>query len=202
MTSDPNATRMRDGGRPHARTAGLAGASRAVALLLATLALPLTACAEAGTLPGTSGSPTVDERRVGIYAGVIRDLIEGPDGPVYVWTELCSGAEGAAFGDDPDSCPDSLTPPEREAIASLLGEDVPLLEFVEEAEPIGQEILERGGAELVGLGPIEEVESRIQVAASHVCGNVCGSGSLWVVEETGEGWAITGPAPGHGVWIS
>jgi len=201
MTWDPNATHKRDAEHLDARRPR-ASASRTVALVLASLTLSLSGCAEDGTPSGSTGSPTVDEARIGVYAAVIRDVIEFRTDPVYVWTELCSSAEGAAFGDDLEACPDSLSSSEQEAIASVLAADVPQLEFVQEAEAIAQDIFDHGGAELVRLGPIEEVEGRTQVAASHVCGNLCGSGSVWVVEETEDGWAITGPAPGHGVWIS
>lgn len=202
MTWGPNATRERDAEHLDARKPGRASASRVVALVLASFALSLSGCAEDRTPSGSTGSPTVDETRVRVYAAVIRDVIEFRAGPVYAWTELCSSAEGAGFGKDPEACTDSLSSAEQDAISSLLAADVPQLEFVEEAEAIARDIFDHGGAELIRLGTIDEVGGRTQVAASHVCGNLCGSGSVWVVEETEEGWTITGPAPGHGVWIS
>ena len=172
---------------------------RRAVLFLSILATTMSACAEVGT-PSAGSEPTaVDARRIEIYGAVIRDVVEFGTGPVYVWTELCDNADAAAEHYSP--CPHSLTATEQQAIVSLLAEEVPKLRFIEDAQAVAEEVFE-GGSELVRLGPIQEIEGRVQVPAMHVCGNVCGGGSVWVVEETSEGWVVVGPAPGQGEWIS
>lgn len=159
----------------------------------------LSACAESGTTFDANPSPAVDPRRVEIFAATIRDVIEFKDGPVYVRTEICDNADQAGhFG----PCTDSITAAEQEAIASLLVDEVPEVTFVEDTEAVDEEIFVGANVELVRLGQIEEIEGRIQVAAMHNCGNVCGGGSVWILEERSGGWVVTGSAPGHGEWIS
>jgi len=173
---------------------------RTVVPFLLIFAITLSACAEGGTPSGGSEPPAVDARRIEIYGAVIRDVVEFRDGPVYVWTELCDNADAAASRYSP--CPDSLMAAEQQAIVSLLADEVAELRFIEDTEAAAGDVFDGEGGELVRLGPIEEVDGRIQVPAMHLCGNVCGGGSVWVVEETSDGWAVAGSAPGYGEWIS
>lgn len=178
--------------------------------------------AESATVAAPSGAsdpPPIDSRRVSIYSAVIHDVIEYRSGPVFVWTQLCEHADEATahYG----SCPETLTTPEQDAIVALLAEDVPNLSFVAETETVAQDMLDGAGAELVRLGPIEELHEvvegdtrfvriqvpamhifRIQVPAMHICGGLCGGGSVWEVEQTNDGWEVIGPASGYGEWIA
>lgn len=148
--------------------------------------------------PGVTESGTADSRTVSIYAAVIRDVIEFRNRPVFVWTQLCEDADAAAAHYGP--CPEALTPLEQEAIVALLASDVPNLSFVAETETVDQDIFDNIGAEVVRLGPIEELRKvverderdvRIQVPAMHICGGKCGGGSVWVVKQNNDGWEVT-----------
>lgn len=88
---------------------------------------------------------------------------------------------------------------------------LPNLSFVAETETVAQDMLDGAGAELVRLGPIEELHEvvegdtrfvRIQVPAMHICGGLCGGGSVWEVEQTNDSWEVIGPASGYGEWIA
>lgn len=173
---------------------------RTVVPFLSIFAIALLACAKGGTPSGGGETPPEDTRRIEIYGAVIRDVVDFRDGPVYVWTELCENADAAASQYSP--CPDSLTAAEQQAIVSLLADDVAELSFIRDTQAVAGDVFDGDGGELVRLGPIERIEGRIQVPAMHLCGNVCGGGSVWVVEETSDGWAVAGSAPGYGEWIS
>lgn len=173
---------------------------RNVKLIVTIGAFALAACANETTPSPIGGQPPqVDERRVEIYAAVIRDVVEFQDVTVYVWTQICEGADGVG---DTAPCPEALTADEQTAVASLLANEISDVRFVDQTEAVAQGIFDGNGGELVRLGPITQVDGRVQVPGSHHCGGLCGGGSIWVVEETGGDWRVTGPAPGHGVWIS
>jgi hypothetical protein len=59
-------------------------------------------------------------------------------------------------------------------------------------EPI-QEIL---------LGPIVHKADGLRVEGGSVCGGLCGSGSVYVLVETGNGYEVTGTDQTYGTWIS
>lgn len=169
-------------------------------LVFAAVAV-LAGCARGqGTAPGGDGSSGVaaDPRRLAIYEAVIRDQVEWTGETVWIFERLCADAEGP---DVRGPCPESFTQAERSALSDALA-DLGRIRFVSQAEPIVDRIFDEGGGFLVRAGPIDGDGDRVEVPASHYCGGLCGGGSLWVVERTGEGWDVTGPVPGHGVWIS
>ncbi len=172
---------------------------RRVAVLVLVLAVAAVACGRnlEPAAPGDGGDG-VDQRKIAIYEAVIRAQVEFKEDPVYIYTRLCEKAGDPGGKQD---CPDALSPEEQDALLTALSDYSPLA-FVSETGDITDRILGGEGGQLIHLGPIAEVDGRIQVPGSHYCGGLCGGGSTWVVEETAEGWEVTGPAPGEGVWMS
>jgi hypothetical protein len=174
-----------------------------LALSIVALVIPLAACADrsgrGGGEPGSTSS-SLDERRLGIYEAAIRNQIEFTNENVWILERICTDADGADGGHG--ECADAFSPAEQDALLRALV-DVPEVRFVEHTEALTQRIFEgKEHGQIVRVGPIVERDGRVEVAASHYCGGLCGGGSVWVVERGEDGWTVTGPAPGHGVSIS
>jgi hypothetical protein len=163
--------------------------------------LAAAACARAATpAGGTAPSPSIDPQRLGIYEAVIRDQIEFKSEHVWIYEQICNDAEGPSSGHG--SCPDLFSDDEQAALLAALS-DVPDVEFVSDTADLTDRIFNGDIAgQIVRVGPIVERDGGFEVAASHYCGGLCGGGSTWLVRQAGDGWEVTGPAPGHGVWIS
>ena len=160
-----------------------------------------TACAKPTAAAGGSGpSPSIDPERLGIYEAVIRNQIEFKGQHVWIYDQICEDAEGPGRSKGP--CPDAFSQDEQEALLQALS-DVPRIEFVSETDALTDRIF-KGDAtgQIIRVGPIVEREGDVEVAASHHCGGLCGGGSTWLVQQADDGWRVSGPAPGHGAWIS
>jgi hypothetical protein len=175
-----------------------------LALSIAVLLASLAACADRG--PGAGGgepgstSSGLDERRLSIYEAAIRSQIEFRDEKVWIFDRICTDAEGPGDGDG--ECPDAFSPAEQDALLRALA-DMPSVRFVEDTEALTQRIFDgKEHGQIVRVGPIVEGDGRVELAASHYCGGLCGGGSVWLVERDEDGWMVTGPVPGHGVWVS
>jgi hypothetical protein len=160
-----------------------------------------TACAKpAAPGAGSGPSPSIDAERLGIYEAVIRSQIEFDEERVWIYDRICEGAEGP--GSAEGTCPDAFSPDEQQALLQALS-DVPHVEFVSGTDALTDRIFNgEVTGQIIRVGPIVERDDDVEVAGSHYCGGLCGGGSVWLVREAGDGWEVTGPAPGHGTWIS
>lgn len=166
------------------------------ALVVAVL---LAACAESSLVPGgssTSPSPTPSETspRVAIYETMIRHLVD-PKGaqPIYVTTKVCGMLMKAKT-----ECPDPLSIEEQEALLPML-DDLGDIEFRDEGDPplpLDEPIQE------ILLGPIVHKLDGLRVEGGSVCGGLCGTGSVYVLDETGGGYQVTGIDHTYGTWIA
>jgi hypothetical protein len=174
---------------------------RSMAVLSVSVLLALSACAKpTGRSIGGSTETGVDGRRLGIYEAVIRSQIEFRNENVWIFDRICGGADGAAAPAGP--CPDRFSAAEQEAIVTALTE-IPHVEFVDATGALTHRIFDgTEHGQIVRVGPIVERDGHVEVEASHYCGNVCAGGSVWAVEPDGDGWRVTGPAPGHGVGMA
>jgi hypothetical protein len=173
---------------------------------IAVLLLPLAACTNGR--PGSQGgdpssaSSGPDQYRLRIYEAVIRSQIEFGDQRVWVLDRICPNAGRGGAGGGHGKCPEAFSPGEQDALLEALT-DVPTVRFVHDTRPLTQRIFDgRRHGQIVRVGPIVERGGRVEVPASHYCGGLCGGGSVWSVERDEDGWTVTGPAPGHGAWVS
>jgi hypothetical protein len=177
---------------------------RRPAIMVCVLILA-TACAKSpGPAPALAGrtepSPSIDPQRVGIYEAVVRSQIEFRGEHVWIYDQICEDAEAA--GESDGRCPEAFSADEQRALLEALS-DVRKVEFVSNTAGLTDRIFDGDVAgQIIRVGPIVERNDRIEVAASHYCGGLCGGGSTWHVRQTADGWEVIGPAPGHGVWIS
>ena len=158
----------------------------------AEISVSVTAMAHSGPAlvgPDDPAWPDV-ERRLGIYEAMIRYLAAGEQDPIYVSTELCSML-GEPVG---RPCSDRLSRLEQLQLASRLA-DLGGVVFNNEG---GSEELPR-----ILLGPIVETASGgLRVEGGSVCGGLCGSGAMYVVNETDSGYEILGTDDSYGSWIA
>lgn len=175
----------------------------ALSLLPACVGEPATTPRNAAPSGGTRDERTAstvaqDERTVAIYEAVIRDQVEWRGDPVWIFDRLCRGAGDARRG---GRCPESLSQSQKRALSAALA-DLGPIRFVSVTDPVVDQIFAGKRGFLVRLGPIDGRGDRVQVAASHYCGGLCGGGSTWVVQRADAAWKVSGPAPGSAVWIS
>lgn len=164
-------------------------------LLLVTASAILVACAEdpAPIAPAASREPTVDpidEARPEIYESLTRELLEVEKlewDEIVVLTELC---EAAAEPAAPAVCEAPLSPAEQEDLAARLDDlDTPV-SFVDD---LGEDVFsERVHTIVVMLGPIDETEAGVEVGGGYICGGLCGSGTTYLLEDSDDGWEVTG----------
>jgi hypothetical protein len=139
--------------------------------------------------PEDSGSA----RRSEVYEVLIRHLVN-PKGtqPIYVLTDLCFQLMRGEH-----RCPDDLTPEEQQALSEGL-QDLGDIVFrsMDDPGPPSEEFQE------VVLGPIVESPNGLLVEGGNVCGGVCGSGAVYIVVATENGYKVTGTDDKYGQWIA
>jgi hypothetical protein len=174
-------------------------------LSIAVLLLPLAACAD--RRPDSDGAigarrvPVEGHRRLRIYDAVIRSQIEFRNERVWIFDRICPNAGRGRAGGGDGRCPEEFSPAEQDALLEALT-DVPSVQFVDTGRLTERIFDGKEHGQIVRVGPIVERGGRVEVPASHYCGGLCGGGSVWSVERGEDGWTVTGPAPGHGAWVS
>jgi hypothetical protein len=167
-----------------------------------------TACARS-VIPGPSvGPPTpaIDQARIAIYEATLRHLAGSGFGgdwkTVFINARICRGAGSATERRD---CKDRFNPEEQDELLERLSDLKGEVRFVapEELDRVIESIFEgESGDVLLHVGPIETRGGGVDVAGSHYCGGLCAGGAVWMLEESTDGWTVTGPNPKYGVWIS
>ena len=144
-----------------------------------------------GTTGGTP-APELDEQRLGVYSALIEELVGRADGlaRVYVLTGLCADAADPM---GPKACDDSLSEAERAALRERLA--IEHLRFIDDPTPLYDDDWMQGRrGEIVssrsGRSWSEPVRSGS--GASYGCGGLCGSGDMYVLEESGGDWSVVG----------
>jgi hypothetical protein len=168
-------------------------------LLLVTVTATLVACAEdpAPIPPATSPEPTVDpidETRLDIYESLSRELVGVEEiewKQIVVLTKLCEAAGEPAA---PAGCEDSLSPQEQEALTTRLEDLGAPVTFVDDTTSLYDENWLSGELDMIvlRLGTIAETATGVEVGGSFGCGGLCGSGTTYRLEETSDGWEVTG----------
>jgi len=157
----------------------------------ASYAWPEPLCLDA---EGSDRSASSDSsRRVEVYETLIRHLAD-PEGsqPIYVLSDLC-----AQLMEPEVTCSDRLSREEQEELGMRL-RDLGDIVFRAEDDPAFadepfQEIL---------LGPIVEKPDGLRVEGGSVCGGLCGSGAVYVLVATHDGYQVMGTDDSYGSWIS
>ena len=157
---------------------------RRILFTLGLVAALLTACADPSPPgSGSSASPTPSD---GTSASPASSE-SSPRLAVYE-TLICYDA----------NCPDHLSSEEQQELTVRLQDlgdivfrshDDPGLSFDE----LFQEIL---------LGPIVEKPDGLRVEGGSVCGGPCGTGPVYVLEATEDGYEVTGRDDQYGTWIA
>jgi hypothetical protein len=182
---------------------------RRILFTLGLVAALLTACADPSTPGGgssvsptssdgtTSASPAPSESspRLAVYETLIRYLVD-PEGsqPIYVLSDLCF----QLMKSDDVNCPEHLSSEEQQELTVRL-QDLGDIVFRSHDDPgpspdeVFQEIL---------LGPIVEKPDGLRVEGGSVCGGLCGTGSVYVLEATEDGYQVTGKDDQYGTWIA
>jgi hypothetical protein len=171
---------------------------RSAALPVVGLIL-LAACADPPQSTGgesATSTPSSDPRlaRLDVYEVLIRHLVDAKGTqPIYVLTDLCYQLmEGDV------TCPDRLDRIEQHELEGRL-QDLGEIVFLPHDDPGPppkepfQEIL---------LGPIVERPDGFRVEGGSVCGGVCGSGAVYIVVATGNGYEVAGTDDAFGSWIA
>jgi hypothetical protein len=163
------------------------------------LAVLLAACADASA-PGGGGSgseppPTTESSpRLDAYESLIRYLADpkGPQ-PIYISSKLC-----AELMKSDVICPDNLSQEEQQELGLRL-QDIGDVVFVanDDPGPPPDEMFQR-----ILLGPIVEKPDGLRVEGGTICGGLCGTGSVYVLVATDDGYEVTGIDDSYGTWIS
>jgi hypothetical protein len=117
-----------------------------------------------------------------------------PEGtqPIYVLTDLCF----QLMRGEP-RCPDDLTPEEQQALGEGLHDPGDIVfRSMDDPGSASDEFQE------VVLGPIVESPNGLLVEGGNVCGGVCGSGAVDIVDATEDGYEVTGTDDTYGEWIA
>jgi hypothetical protein len=165
----------------------------AAPLLVVALASVLAACAD----PAAPEGPTIDERRLGVYEALTRELVatEDLDGSawerVVIVSELCANAGSAGA---PESCPDALSAAEQDELARRLQGIAERIEFVADPTPLYDQEWFEGFPHVivVRLGTIAPHGEGVEVGGSYGCGGLCGSGTTYLLELRADGWKVVG----------
>ena len=142
---------------------------------------------------GPTGSPTVavDDRRVGVYEAMIRELVlKERDALIAVNAELCSYLRGGR-------CNDRIVQAEQDVLATRL-QDLGQVVFV---DGLGR-TSEEGTRRITLLGPIIDAPDGLRVEGGYWCGSLCAGGAMYIVERTDSGYKVVGTDPSYGSWIS
>jgi hypothetical protein len=131
---------------------------------------------------------------VDVSETLIRHLVN-PAGskPVYVVSDLCFNLMR-----DPPTCPDRLSHEEQQELGVRL-QDLGEIVFRRDDGPgpspdeLFQEIV---------LGPIVDEPGGLRVEGGTVCGGICGSGAVYVLEATDGGYEVTGTDDTYGRWVA
>ncbi len=140
--------------------------------------------------------PQLDETRLGIYESTARELVGAEKiewKKIVIVSRLCENAGGAEV---PKGCDDELSAAEQDELAQRLGDLGPPITFVEDPTPLYDEEWMTGAPETIvlRLGTIAESGDGVEVGGSFGCGGLCGSGTTYVLEETGTPAAGRSPA--------
>ncbi len=139
-------------------------------------------------------TPSPDLSRVDAYEVLIRHLADpaGP-APIYVLTDLCF-----QLIEPQSTCPDRLSLEEEQELRARL-QDLGEIVFIPTDDPgpspedSFQEIL---------LSPIVETAGGLRVEGGSVCGGLCGSGAVYRLVATEEGYVVKGTDDTYGSWVS
>jgi hypothetical protein len=167
--------------------------------LLVLVSVILVACAEdpAPTAPADEPSPSVaaiDPARLDIYERLARELV-GAEAiewkRIVIVSKLC---ENAASPEVATGCEDALSRAEQDELARRLDDLGPRISFVDDPTSLYDEEWFSGAPEIVvvRMGTIEERGDGVEVGGSFGCGGLCGSGTTYLLEESGGGWEIVG----------
>jgi hypothetical protein len=165
---------------------------------LTIFALVLASCAD-DPAPGPATGPApaaVNQTRMGIYEGLARELV-GTEKiewkRIVIVSKLCANA-GDAEG--PKDCDDALNAAEQDELARRLGDLGPPITFVEDPTSLYDDEWMSGAPETIvlRLGTITDHGAGVEVGGSFGCGGLCGSGTTYLLEETGTpgDWEVTG----------
>jgi hypothetical protein len=139
-------------------------------------------------------TPSESSRRLEVYEAMIRHLAD-PDGsqPIFVLSELCMQLMEPEM-----TCPDDLTASEQRELEARLSDlgDVEFRPHGNPGVPPDEEFQE------VLLGPIVERPDGLRVEGGVVCGGLCGSGAVYILVPTEEGYEVTGTDDSYGSWIA
>lgn len=147
------------------------------------------------TEASVSPTPPTSTQRLEIYEALIRHLAD-PDGPqpIYVLSDLC-----VDLMESEPRCPDRLTREEQRELAARL-QEMGELEF-RTGDDDPDPLREQGYQEIL-LGPIVERPDGVRVEGGSVCGGLCGSGAVYVLVPTEDGYRVTGTDDAYGAWIA
>jgi hypothetical protein len=157
-----------------------------------SLALGISACSlwpSGGEIPPAPNA----QDRLGIFEAMIRHLAN-PDGPqpIFVDPRLCTDlmpAQGSR-------CPDRFELDERRELSRRLS-DLGRVVF-DEDPPVDPD----QSFQNIILGPIVPEPDGYRVEGGAVCGGLCGSGAVFVVQRVDDGFAVTGTDDRYGQWIA
>jgi hypothetical protein len=162
------------------------------------LVVPLAACADQPSAPGSDGpmppTPSEGASRVDAYDALVHYLAD-PAGsqPIYVLADLCFHLMESEM-----PCPDRLSLEEQQDLRARL-RDLGDIVFISNDDPglspedTFQEIL---------LSPIVEQSDGLRVEGGSVCGGLCGSGAVYRLVETESGYVVKGTDDTYGSWIA
>lgn len=175
-------------------------------------AVLLTSCTEASqeterpeAQPSVTAGVLTQEQRehAQIYAAVIERLVtrdhtfgrgDSPFDRVFVIDGVIPGA-GDPMTDTLVVAPERFDRAMREAILDHL-DGLPPLEFVRDPDSVRKGRDGMGGVKndgvIISLGPIERAADELHVGNGLWCGGLCGQWLTYVVEQTPDGWTITG----------
>jgi hypothetical protein len=167
----------------------LFGLGLVAVLLLAACADPLAEGNDSPQAPRPS-----HRQRIDVYEALVRHLADprGPK-PIYVVSDLCFELMRGE-----QRCPDHLSRDEEQELGARL-RDLGDIVFRRDDEP-GPSPEE--SFQQILLSPIVDKPDGLRVEGGVVCGGLCGSGSVYVLEETEDGYEVTGTDDTYGSWIS
>jgi hypothetical protein len=177
---------------------------RTAALLVVVVAL--AGCADAPAPDAARRESQLDERRLGIYESLIRELVAQEDlGPGSTWdrvvivSRIC---ENAGEPEEPAGCDDAFTSTEQQDLVRRLEGLGARVEFLADPSPLYDDAWLDGssGTIVARVGMIRPDGDGVQVGGSYGCGGRCGSGTTYRLQPRGDGWEVVGTV--GSAWIS